>query len=256
MYAHSDGARLRWEESGTGDPVLLIMGRSYPRQMWHRAIPVLARRFRVISYDHRGIGDSGRPPGPFTIADLARDAVAVLDAAGVDAAHVYGLSMGGLVAQELALSYPDRVRRLVLACTGGMSADKARFTTLVNLADRLPWTLLTRLTVPLVYGGRPDRGRVAADLSILRAYPPPHEIRRAQADAFGGYRSLTRLPGITAPTLVLHGDRDRIIPLAWGRELAETIPAARLVVLRGAGHHYLTDATDAANQAVLSFLDG
>ncbi|MGD0932289.1 MAG: alpha/beta hydrolase, partial [Candidatus Korobacteraceae bacterium] len=107
---NSNGCRIHWEESGAGDPLLLIMGLGYSHEMWHRTRPAMAEHYRTIVYDNRGVGKSDLPPGPYPIAQMADDAAAVLDAAGVELAHVYGISMGGMIAQELALKHPARVR--------------------------------------------------------------------------------------------------------------------------------------------------
>ena len=116
--------RIAWESKGAGEPVLLIHGLGYARWGWEPVAEPLAQRFRLLLFDNRGIGESEIPPGPYTARAMAEDAVSVLDEAGVDSAHVVGTSLGGMVAQELALGWPDRVDRLVLACTtpGGPDA--------------------------------------------------------------------------------------------------------------------------------------
>jgi 3-oxoadipate enol-lactonase len=116
-FVENQGAKLYWDEQGAGEPLLLIMGLSYPSYMWHRSRPVLASRYRSIAFDNRGIGQSEVPDGVYSISLMASDAAAVLDAAGVQTAHLFGVSMGGMIAQEFALQYPDRVRSLILGCT-------------------------------------------------------------------------------------------------------------------------------------------
>src|SRR5580658_9592833 len=116
-FAQNKGARIYWDEQGSGEPLLLIMGLSYPSSMWHRSRPVLAKSYRTIALDNRGVGQSDAPPGVYSIALMASDAAAVLDAAGLESAHVFGVSMGGMIAQEFALQYPQRVRSLILGCT-------------------------------------------------------------------------------------------------------------------------------------------
>jgi 3-oxoadipate enol-lactonase len=111
------GAKIYWDEQGQGEPVLLIMGLGWASNMWHRTRPVLAARYRTIAFDNRGAGRSDTPPGPYSIALLASDAAAVLDAAGVESADVLGASMGGMISQEFALQYPKRVHSLILGCT-------------------------------------------------------------------------------------------------------------------------------------------
>src|SRR5271168_4351769 len=126
-YVENQGTKIHWDEQGQGAPVLLIMGLGYASAMWHRTRPVLAQWYRTIAFDNRGVGLSDVPPGPYSIATMASDAAAVLDAAGIASAHVFGVSMGGMIAQEFALQYPQRVRSLILGCThaGGPQAVRA-----------------------------------------------------------------------------------------------------------------------------------
>jgi 3-oxoadipate enol-lactonase len=126
-FVENQGAKIYWDEQGQGAPILLIMGLGYASCMWHRARPMLAQQYRTLAFDNRGVGLSDVPPGPYSIATMAADAAAVLDAAGVPSAHVFGVSMGGMVAQEFALQFPARTRSLILGCTspGGSSAIRA-----------------------------------------------------------------------------------------------------------------------------------
>src|ERR1700733_12802711 len=126
-FVENQGARIYWDEQGHGTPVLLIMGLSYPSSMWHRTRPALASHYRTVAFDNRGVGRSEVPFGPYPIALMASDAAAVLDAAGIESAHLFGVSMGGMIAQEFALQYPKRVLSLTLGCTaaGGPTAVRA-----------------------------------------------------------------------------------------------------------------------------------
>jgi 3-oxoadipate enol-lactonase len=114
-FVENQGAKIYWDQQGSGEPLLLIMGLSYPSYMWHRTRPVLAQSYRTIALDNRGVGQSDVPAGVYPIALMASDAAAVLDAANVQSAHVFGVSMGGMIAQEFALRYPRRVRSLLAA---------------------------------------------------------------------------------------------------------------------------------------------
>src|ERR1700745_204071 len=126
-FVDNQGARIYWDEQGQGEPVLLIMGRGFPSAMWYRIRPALSARYRTIAFDNRGIGQSDVPPGPYPIALMASDAAAVLDAAGIVGAHLFGVSMVGMIAQEFVLQYPKRVLSLILGCTaaGGPTAVRA-----------------------------------------------------------------------------------------------------------------------------------
>jgi 3-oxoadipate enol-lactonase len=258
-FVDSAGVRIAWDDQGAGEPVLLVMGHAYPRTMWHRAARALTGGgYRVLTFDNRGAGESDKPPGAYTIAEMAADAVAVLDAAEVERAHVYGVSMGGGTVQEITLAHPDRVRSLILGCTGAMSDDKAGQQRRRPIAEKLmavlPPRVTARLSVPLTYGPIRDKRKVAEDLALIAANPAPPHGREGQGAAVAAYRSLDRIGTISVPTLVLHGEADRIVPVAWGRELAATIPGARLITYPGAGHNYLTDVTERANADVLTFL--
>src|SRR6266700_1978649 len=126
-FVENQVARIYWDGRGQDEPILFIMGLGYPSAMWHRTRPALAARYRTIALDNRGAGRSDTPPGPYSIRLMASDAAAVLDTAGIESAHVFGVSMGGMIAQEFALRYPTRVRSLILGCTaaGGPTAVRA-----------------------------------------------------------------------------------------------------------------------------------
>src|SRR5580692_3536100 len=154
-YTTSYGTRIFWEESGSGEPLLLIMGLGYSHEMWHRTRPVVSALYRTILFDNRGVGRSDVPQGAYSIAQMAADAAAVLDAAGVAKARVFGISMGGMIAQEFALNYPERVERLVLGCTacGGPHAVRAEQPVLDALSARAKMTPQegAELMVPYIY---------------------------------------------------------------------------------------------------------
>lgn len=257
MAHTTQSPKIWWEESGDGSPVLLVMGRGFGSAMWHRAVRVLSESHRVLTFDNRGIGRSGDVRAPFSIGDLAADAVSVLDAAGVDRAHVYGVSMGGLVAQELALVHPDRVRSVVLGCTGAPDGTEvvARANALVRL---LPASVLIRLfprtVAATLYGEGAPRDAVRQDLTILASTRSPRRVVELQSAAIAQYESASRIGSLRVPTLVVHGTADQIVPYERGLRLAELVPGARLHLLDGAGHNYLTDQADEANRVVSDFL--
>lgn len=262
MVVESDGTTLYWETAGSGEPVLLVMGLGMPATGWWRTIPVLARRFRVIAFDNRGCGRSGRPRGPYSLAQLVGDALAVLDAAGEQSAHVYGISLGGMVAQELALRAPSRVRSLVLGATtaGGAEHELPDDETVGFLRRRgsMPPEEGVWASIPYMYGPatlEQAPARVAEDLEQRLRFTPDRDGYLAQLAAAWTHDTSARLGEIGMRTLVLHGNADRIVPIANGRRLAERLPDARFHELDGAGHLYMTDAPD-ADQIVLRFLRG
>jgi pimeloyl-ACP methyl ester carboxylesterase len=252
--------RLHWESAGEGVPVLLIAGLGQSANAWWRTVPALARRLRVLTFDNRGVGRSSPVGWMYTTAEMADDAVAVLDAAGVEAAHVYGLSLGGMAAQQLALRHPDRVASLVLGATHGgggrvVTADGETIA-FFRRRSRLPAEEAAWAGVPYNYGAccrREHAQRIAQDIAQRLRFPPSHSALRAQMAAALLHDCFGQLGRIVAPTLVVHGDEDRMVPVRNAELLAERIPGARLHVLPRVGHLYPTEEPD-VNDAIAEFL--
>jgi 3-oxoadipate enol-lactonase len=210
----------------------------------------------VLLFDNRGMGRSSVPRGPYSIAQMARDARAVLDAAGVDSAHVLGASMGGMVAQELALRYSQRVRSLILACTTsrGLFGKWPEF----RHGPR-KWAGRT-----LYEREQSLRTLLYADITPLERIEEDLRVRCACAWCYKGFlnqfagilmwSSYRRLPRITAPTLVVHGDRDRLVPPENGRIVASRIPGAQFHLIRDAGHILITDQPEECVEVISAFL--
>ena len=242
-------------------PVLLVMGLGMNATGWWRTVPVLRTAgLRVLTFDNRGVGRSDRPPGPYTTATMADDAVAVLDAASVQRAHVYGISLGGMIAQEIALRHADRLSRLVLGATtpGGAGAVPADGSTLAFFQRRgqMPSEEAVWASVGYNYSARTraEQGdRIARDIRQRLRFPIEPEPYVAQLAAALGHDAYDRLAGIRAPTLVVHGQEDVMVPPANGRLLANLIPGARLLELRGAAHLYPTDEPNADHE-IAAFL--
>jgi 3-oxoadipate enol-lactonase len=238
--------KLHWEDTGgSGPPVLLIMGLGMNATGWWRTIPALAE-FRVLSFDNRGVGRSERVPGPYTVAEMAGDAVSVLDAAGIEAAHVYGISLGGMIAQEVALRHPSRVRSLVLGATtrGGQAhvAASEDVVAFVRLRAQMTAEHAVWASVPINYASRTRTeggDRIAEDIAQRLRFPVEAEYYTAQLAAANGHDA--RVDDIRAPTLVVHGEEDVLIPPANGERLAADIPGAELFMWPGAAHLYFTD---------------
>lgn len=254
-YIDHDGVRLHWEEIGAGSPVLLIMGASYSSKMWYPVLPALSAKHRVIYFDNRGTGESSYTPVA-SIEQMAGDAIAVLDAAGVEEAHIYGVSLGGIIAQQVALQFPTRVRSLVLGCTGILTAEKPRAPKALQLVYRLPKTLLIAMSKKAAYGPACDPARAAKDVEVLRADKTERRALVAQQDALRAYSvTLAEIATLMVPALVLHGTADTVVKPEWGKELADTLPNSRWVTYEGAGHNYLVAAGEPANQVVIDFLE-
>ncbi|MBC8274321.1 MAG: alpha/beta fold hydrolase [Chloroflexi bacterium] len=254
---------IYYESQGDGEPILLIMGYGLYSAHWTTLIPPLSREYRVISFDNRGTGRSDKPEIPYTIRMMADDAKGVLDAVGVGSAHVFGVSMGGMIAQEFALNYPDRLRSLMLGCTfcGGAKAipptpEALAFLTNPEMA-KLPVEEQARVTVPWLWTQEfIDKNPEAVELfvDITSKYPTPPHGYACQAQAIAFHDTYERLPQIAAPTLVITGDADRIIPTENSRILASQIPDAELVILENSGHGFISDAEAESNRAILDFL--
>jgi pimeloyl-ACP methyl ester carboxylesterase len=256
-FTENQGAKIYWDEQGTGAPLLLIMGLSYPSYMWHRSRPALAARYRTIAFDNRGVGQSDVPPGPYSMELMASDAAAALDAAGVERAHLFGVSMGGMIAQEFALQYPARVQSLILGCTasGGPHAVRAEPAALEVLMRQGMSPDEAAIAIrPFIYAPATPQKLIDEDMAIRKKWYPTAEGRLAQWLGILSWEAYNRLSQITAPTLVIHGDSDRLVPPENGKLIAARIPGAKLVMLPGASHIFSTDQPVAAEQAVLKFL--
>ncbi len=249
---------MYWEEEGSGDPLLMIMGLGYTHEMWYRSRPVLSKHFRLILFDNRGVGRSGQPAGPYTIAQMVEDTAAVMDAAGVQAAHVMGMSMGGMIAQEFALRYPARVRKLVLGCTacGGPHAIRAEQGAVDLLKDRARMTRdqAMEASIPFIYDPSTPRERIDEDLAVRRPLFPSAEAYAAQLAGIFAWQSYERLGDIATPVLVIHGEHDRLIPPDNARVIAGRITESKLVILPNASHIFVTDQPELSHRALLDFL--
>jgi 3-oxoadipate enol-lactonase len=250
VLTRPDGCRISYELHGDPDapPLLLLEGLGGDIPGWRRNIPVLATACFVIAYDHRGNGNSDDPDGPVTMTTFADDALAVLDAADAERAHLYGQSFGGMVAIETALTHPDRVRSLILAATHAGRRQA------VPVADASvpkgePWRALYAPGFPEAH---PDH--VADDLAVARAGVQHERGQRRQWEAMQGFDAYDRLGGVRMPTLILHGTHDRLVAPANAERLAAEIPGAELHWLEGAGHLYHSEQAAEADAAVLDFV--
>ena len=257
-FALNDGTRIYWEEHGSGEPILLIMGLGYTLDMWHRTTPVLSRHYRTILFDNRGVGRSDCPPGPYSIPAMAGDAAAVLNGAGCDRAHVFGVSMGGMIAQEFAMAWPERVISLILGCTaaGGPEALRAepRVMSALNARAVLTPEEGIRAMIQYIYDDATPQQRIEEDLEIRRRTYPKTTSYLAQIAGIVAFESYSRLPGLEVPTLVIHGQNDRLVPAGNGELIAGRIPGARLVLLKNASHIFITDQEQEAHKAIIDFL--
>jgi 3-oxoadipate enol-lactonase len=251
--------RLYWEITGTGVPVLLIHGLGLSGGAWWRTVDTLAPAMSVITFDHRGIGQSKSSMHAFTTEAMADDAVSILDALDLERVHVYGFSLGGMVAQQLALRHPDRVQALVLGAThsGGRHVtlpDKDVIDFFQRRA-KMSSEAAAWASVPYNYGprGRAEQAdRIAEDIERRLENPFNERAYQAQLLAASLHNCYRRLDRITSPTLIVHGAEDRIIPLANAHRTAAQMPAAQLKIITGAGHLYPTE-DPSVDQAIGEF---
>lgn len=257
---------VHYEDRGPRDasPLVLIMGLGGAGASWFRMVPHLEGTYRLLILDNRGTGGTSDPPlrRPLQLSDMVRDVVAVLDDAGVEAAHVHGVSMGGMISQQLALRHPERVRSLALGCTtAGHRIGR----------EQPPWRLLAggalgpidpkrswRVVEPALYARRTileRRDRIREDLHVRAGERLGVRTVPAQLVAAAGHRAhdrLHRLEGL--PVTVIHGDEDRLIPPRVGRDLASRIPGAQFVELDQCGHVMSTDAEERYAEVLLAHL--
>ena len=235
---------LDYERSGSGPPLLLIMGMSGTSLHWGEPfLAPLREHFETIVYDHRGVGASTRLEGKVSIAQLAEDAAGLLAALEIDSAHVLGISMGGMIAQELALSHPELVRTLALGCTycggegsalaseevgrrlfEGMSSGDRK------LALRVAWDINVSPALA------DDEDAFAAFLAIAEERAVAVPVVMAQAQAIVAHDTQARLSELEMPTLVIHGTEDQMLPVSNGHLIASLIPGSRLEIIDGVGH--------------------
>ena len=248
--------RIAWESTGDGAPVLLVQGLGYARWGWDPVVPGLAERFRVLTFDNRGIGESDKPAGPYTAREMAADALQVLDEAGLERAHVVGSSLGGMIAQEVAAAAPGRVDRLVLCSTtpGGADAVPMPAVTvrlLVEAATLPPEEALRRFVANALSTSAP---RSLVDEIYARRLANPPDPAGWQAQAAAG----TTFPGvdgaITAPTLIVHGTDDNVVDCGNAQLLAARIPGARVELIPSGGHLFFWEQPDVFVRIVSEFL--
>lgn len=253
---------LHYEVHGHGPPLCLLTGLGFGIWSWYRQIPALAEHFTVLTIDNRGIGGPKAPPGPFTIADMADDAAALIRALDLAPTHVLGLSLGGFIAQELVLRHPDLVRGLVLSCTNAglghyVPASQATLTTIMAEADA-GWSedVLRR-------GGHlrftdaclAKRPAFVDELARRRrGQLPARELWDRQIAAAMRFSAGARLAGVRAPTLIMHGGDDPIVAVRNGEILAELIPGAQISISPTGRHLFFIEFADDFNRQIIDFL--
>jgi 3-oxoadipate enol-lactonase len=258
------GPTLNYVRRGSGEPMLLIQGMSGNHLSWGEPfLTELERDFDLVAYDHRGVGKSSRVTDPFSIADLADDAAAVLGALGWDSAHVVGISMGGMVAQELALRHPQRVRTLTLGCTycGGEGSALTSNEVFAKLSEAMmsgdrDRAIATSFEVNISPGYGADQSAYGTFYEMATALPTPVPVIMLQAQAVQSHDTLSRLGEIQVPTLVIHGTVDEMLPYSNAVLIAARIPGARLVTLEDVGHMFWWEQPERSAQAIRELVEG
>jgi len=260
-YVESNGQKLYFEVHGEGDPLLLIMGLGGDATGWMLQIPAFSRYFKVVAFDNRDVGRSSSAKGSYSIADMAEDTAGLMDALGIEKAHIVGGSMGGAIAQELVLCHPDKVHKLILACTMGQFArfrihmlEPAIF---IKEHDPTNKVFLTEMLFQcMTHNFLKNSEAVDGMLNLMQNPPFPQSTEAfvRQANAIRTFDALARLGAVKAPTLVLVGDQDILTPPWAARELAEAIPGAKLQILEGGAHGFFWEIPEKTNRAIIEFL--
>jgi 3-oxoadipate enol-lactonase len=257
-----DGAEIAWSSDGeeSAPPVLLVMGLAYPAAMWFRLIPALSERYRVLRLDNRGAGLTGDVPGaPYSVETMTGDALAVLDAAGVGRTQVIGISMGGLIAQELVLTAPERVGSLCLMAThpgiahAVMNPEALALVT-SGRADMTPQEA-AEASIPFNYAPATPRERIEQDWAVRLPLACSLAGYTAQVQGTVPWTRFDDLPSISTPTMVLHGELDTLVPPENGARIVERIPGAEHVTVPGANHLLMTDQPEQVAKVLLDWLD-
>jgi 3-oxoadipate enol-lactonase len=257
------GPTLNYVRRGEGEPMLLIQGMSGNHLAWGEPfLSDLERDFDVVAYDHRGVGRSSAVTDPFTITELADDAAALIAALGWEAAHVVGISMGGMVAQELALRHPDRIRTLTLGCTyaGGEGSALTSSQVSTKLAEAMmagdpDRAIATAYEVNVSPGYGADKSAYGTFYEMATALPTPVPVIMLQMQAIAAHNTLDRLHEISAPTLVIHGTVDEMLPYSNAVLIASKIPDAQLETLEGVGHMFWWEQPERSAAAIRSLVE-
>jgi len=246
---------------GTGDPLVLVMGFGGDHLAWGLQMPAFAERYRVIAFDNRGVGQSDAPDLPYSTAMMADDTVGLMDGLGIDRAHVCGVSMGGMIAQEIALRHPARVWTLQLHAT--LARPDAYMKALVEAwrkvrialgREEALRVLALWLFAPCSYEERPEFVEFVLQNAMANPHPQSLIGYLRQGDAILGHDALDRLDRLRCPTLVSVADQDMLVPPRFSHAIAQRVAGAELKTIADAGHAYMWEKPDAFNAMCLEFL--
>jgi pimeloyl-ACP methyl ester carboxylesterase len=257
MQVSTNGLMLAYSESGAGEPLVLIMGLGADHSAWEQHVAAFADEYRCFAVDNRGSGRSDAPAGPYTTAQMADDYAGLIEGLGLAPARVVGISMGGAIAQQLAIRHPDLVARLVLVSSWGRTdAYTADVFAQLRIARAVFAPADLARLLQLLIWSPPGFDARLGDLQAERSTEPGMSVEAflAQCDACVGHDVVDRLGEVTVPTLVTVGSRDVFTPIELSEELADLIPNAELRVYEGAGHAHHWERLDDFNADVLRWL--
>lgn len=263
-YQTVNGIKIYYEEQGKGEPLILINGLAFPMDLWFAQIRELSKDFRVIALDNRGIGRSDKPDEEYSIALMASDAVGLLKSLGIEKSHVAGLSMGGFISQEIALSYPDVVNRLILVATGMGGPrclelgkpfwEKATAAIAGKPPEQVYRTDLALMTAPVFVEKHPDILDQAVALRMKD--PQPLYAFMRQFAACNAFDNNSRAHNISQPTMIILGTDDPIFPIPLAEDFRRTLPKAKMIIYENCGHAIHLEKADQLSRDIREFLKG
>lgn len=249
---------LYYEEAGDGEPLLMVMGLGTDHLGWILQVPEFSKHYRVITFDNRDVGQSPQADGPYEIADMADDALELADHLGLDTFHLLGMSMGGAIAQEMALKAPERVRTLTLVVTfpggGNWARERARIwgRDMQTREQLIDWLLLFGMSEQ--FYDNAEAVDYARNLMLANPHPQSIEAFRRQLDASGRHEARDRLGTLELPVHVIGAEHDTLVPVWKSKEIADLIPSAELSVMPNAPHALNMERAQEFNQLVLGWL--
>jgi pimeloyl-ACP methyl ester carboxylesterase len=252
---------MYYEIHGQGEPLVMIMGIRRDLSWFYRQIPFFSKHYQTVVFDNRGAGKTDKPDEAYTIQGMAEDTAGLMKALGITSAHVLGVSMGGYIAQELALNHPQKVKRLILGCTscGGerhIAMPDHIFKLYTSIEGLTPEQIL-RKDLPIFFSDRyirEEREEVEDFISLALKVQQPQYAFIRQFQAAMNHDTCSRLSGLTTPTLILTGADDELVPAQNSSVMKDLIPGARLIKIEKGRHCFFIEMADQFNEAVLSFL--
>ena len=251
---------LYYEEAGEGEPLLMVMGLGTDHLGWILQVPEFSKHFRVITFDNRDVGQSKQADGPYEVADMAHDALALADHLELDSFHLLGMSMGGAIAQEMALTAQERLRTLTLVVTfaggGDWALERARLWSeirgLIDDGTHLDWLLLFGMSEQ--FYASPEAVEYSKELMRANPHPQSAEAFQRQVQASGRHEARDRLAQIAVPTHVIGAEHDTLVPVWKSKEIAELIPGATYSEMSRAPHALNMERAQEFNELVLGWL--